>query len=61
MEVAMRASGIIRGMAVAGLLACAAGPIADAIEFRLQDATGREVRAEDYKGRPLFLEFGACW
>ena len=61
MEVTMRASGIITGMALAGWLACSAGQRADAIEFRLQDVTGREVRAEDYKGRPIFLEFGACW
>jgi hypothetical protein len=27
----------------------------------LQDSMGREVRAQDYQGRPLFLEFGACW
>ena len=31
------------------------------IEFSLPDIFGRQVRAQDYKGVPLFLEFGACW
>jgi hypothetical protein len=57
----MRTSAVVKGMAVAAFFACAAGQPAGAIEFRLQDTMGREVRAEDYKGRPLFLEFGACW
>ena len=61
MEVTVTVSGIVKGMALAGLLVCGAGQRAGAIEFRLQDAAGREVRAENYKGRPIFLEFGACW
>lgn len=31
------------------------------IEFSLSDAFGRQVRSQDYKGVPVFLEFGACW
>ena len=57
----MRTIAIVKGMAVVALLVCAAGRQAGALEFRLQDTMGREVRAQDYKGRPLFLEFGACW
>ncbi len=57
----MRTIAVVKGMVVAALLICAAGQQAGAIEFRLQDTMGREVRAEDYRGRPLFLEFGACW
>lgn len=31
------------------------------LEFSLYDSYGRAVSSEDYKGVPLFLEFGACW
>ncbi|MHC4618283.1 MAG: hypothetical protein ACYTEQ_11085 [Planctomycetota bacterium] len=31
------------------------------LEFSLHDAFGREVQSQDYKGVPVFLEFGACW
>jgi hypothetical protein len=31
------------------------------LEFCLYDIFGREVRSQDYKGVPVFLEFGACW
>ncbi len=57
----MRTITMVKGMALAGLLLGVAGRQARAIEFQLQDTMGREVRAQDYKGRPLFLEFGACW
>jgi hypothetical protein len=57
----MRTTTMISGMALAGLLLGVAGRPTGAIEFQLQDSMGREVRAQDYKGRPLFLEFGACW
>ena len=43
------------------LLACSTSLAAQTLEFQLHDAWGREVRSQDYKGRPLFLEFGACW
>ncbi len=43
------------------MLACGAAGAAEKLEFRLHDASGREVRSQDYKGRPIFLEFGACW
>ena len=33
----------------------------DKLEFTLYDAFGRKVRSQDYKGVPIFLEFGACW
>jgi hypothetical protein len=33
----------------------------DRLEFTLYDAFGRQVRSQDYKGVPVFLEFGACW
>ena len=29
--------------------------------FSLPDVFGREVRSLDYRGVPIFLEFGACW
>ena len=29
--------------------------------FELSDLFGRKVKLEDYAGRPIFLEFGACW
>jgi hypothetical protein len=57
----MRTMRIVRRMAVAALLVCVAGRQVGAIEFQLHDTMGREVRAQDYKGRPIFLEFGACW
>ncbi len=60
-ELTMRTVAIVKGMVLAGLLLCAAGRQAAAIEFQLQDTMGREVRAQDYQGRPIFLEFGACW
>ena len=31
------------------------------LEFSLMDSYGREVSSQDYKGVPIFLEFGACW
>ena len=34
---------------------------AEQIEFSLMDSYGREVSSQDYKGVPIFLEFGACW
>jgi hypothetical protein len=60
-ELTMRTTRMISGMALAGLLLGVAGQPVGAIEFQLQDSMGREVRAQDYKGRPIFLEFGACW
>jgi hypothetical protein len=33
----------------------------DRLEFALHDASGRQVRSQDYRGVPVFLEFGACW
>jgi protocatechuate 3,4-dioxygenase beta subunit len=35
--------------------------IGEQLEFSLPDAFGHEVRSQDYKGVPVFLEFGACW
>jgi hypothetical protein len=34
---------------------------AEQLEFSLFDSFGRQVSSQDYKGVPLFLEFGACW
>jgi cytochrome oxidase Cu insertion factor (SCO1/SenC/PrrC family) len=34
---------------------------AEKLEFSLMDSYGREVSSQDYKGVPIFLEFGACW
>ena len=34
---------------------------AENIEFSLMDNYGRQVSSQDYKGVPVFLEFGACW
>lgn len=34
---------------------------AEKLEFSLTDSYGREVSSQDYKGVPIFLEFGACW
>ncbi|HUW19203.1 MAG TPA: hypothetical protein VMW16_07875 [Sedimentisphaerales bacterium] len=31
------------------------------LEFSLPDIFGRRVHSQDYKGVPVFLEFGACW
>ena len=30
-------------------------------EFELTDVYGRVVSSQDYKGVPIFLEFGSCW
>jgi cytochrome oxidase Cu insertion factor (SCO1/SenC/PrrC family) len=34
---------------------------AEKLEFSLVDSYGRQVSSQDYKGVPVFLEFGACW
>jgi cytochrome oxidase Cu insertion factor (SCO1/SenC/PrrC family) len=34
---------------------------AEKLEFSLMDSYGRKVSSQDYKGVPIFLEFGACW
>ena len=34
---------------------------AEKIDFSLMDSYGREVSSHDYKGVPIFLEFGPCW
>ena len=34
---------------------------AEKLEFYLMDSYGRQVSSQDYKGVPIFLEFGACW
>jgi hypothetical protein len=34
---------------------------AKTLEFSLHDSYGRKVTSQDYKGVPVFLEFGACW
>ena len=52
---------VVRAAWLASLLTVAAGATAETLQFDLHDAQGRQVRSQDYKGRPLFLEFGACW
>jgi hypothetical protein len=34
---------------------------AKTLDFSLFDSYGRKVTSQDYKGVPVFLEFGACW
>ena len=34
---------------------------AEKLAFSLYDCDGNKVTSQDYKGVPLFLEFGACW
>lgn len=51
----------VRNIILGTLLACSPAFAARTLEFQLHDAWGREVRSQDYKGRPIFLEFGACW
>lgn len=51
----------VGGLVLGAILACSAAQGAQTLQFRLHDVMGREVRSEDYRGRPLFLEFGACW
>jgi hypothetical protein len=34
---------------------------AEKFEFELTDVYGRVVSSQDYKGVPIFLEFGSCW
>ena len=34
---------------------------AQQLEFSLMDSFGRQISSQDYKGVPVFLEFGACW
>ena len=41
---------------------CTSGLSADdKFEFELTDVYGRVVSSQDYKGVPIFLEFGSCW
>jgi hypothetical protein len=42
-------------------LVCVLPLEAEELEFSLMDSYGREVSWQDYKGVPIFLEFGACW
>lgn len=49
------------GMVIAPVLALVCTAQAEMLTFDLHEAQGRRVRSQDYKGRPLFLEFGACW
>lgn len=45
-----------------GTTAVAQENIADRkIFFELADNHGRQISSVDYKGIPLFFEFGACW
>ena len=56
--------GLVIGLAMilsVGVFPCEGAAAQDELSFRLQDAQGREVRSQDYKGVPVFLEFGACW
>jgi hypothetical protein len=34
---------------------------AEKVEFSLMDSYSRGISSQDYKGVPIFLEFGACW
>jgi hypothetical protein len=52
---------IVRKILLGTLLVCGPTVAAQTLDFQLHDAWGRKVRSQDYKGRPLFLEFGACW
>ncbi|MEN6426356.1 MAG: hypothetical protein ABFE13_13410 [Phycisphaerales bacterium] len=55
-------NGLRVGQIVLGtLLACGPAWAAEKLQFNLHDSWGREVHSQDYKGRPIFLEFGACW
>lgn len=41
---------------------CTSGLSADEkFAFELTDVYGRVVSSQDYKGVPIFLEFGSCW
>ena len=40
---------------------CKVGVSAEELGFELGDCYGRVVSSQDYKGVPVFLEFGACW
>lgn len=40
---------------------CMGGVSAEKCEFELADVYGRVVTSQDYKGVPIFLEFGSCW
>jgi len=57
----MKTVSIIQGIMAAALSIGAIAKGAETIDFQLQDSWGREVRSQDYRGRPIFLEFGACW
>ncbi|UCG58284.1 MAG: hypothetical protein JSU70_02020 [Phycisphaerales bacterium] len=62
----MKTRACILTVSVAIIFAClACGLRAKAeeeeLEFSLMDSYGREVSSQDYKGVPIFLEFGACW
>ena len=50
---------------VLGLFAMLTGPSVllaeEVLEFEMADVYGRIVSSQDYKGVPVFLEFGACW
>jgi len=57
----LRDRSTLRAVTLIALFGCTTPQRAEVIEFQLHDVQGREVRSQDYKGRPLFLEFGACW
>ena len=54
----------LRNISYVSILACLIFTLsssAENIEFSLMDSFGREVCSQDYRGVPIFLEFGACW
>ena len=53
---------ISTGLFVTTALLLAHSVLADEVlEFEMADVYGRVVSSQDYKGVPVFLEFGACW
>lgn len=64
----MRSNPLGLRLVLASILALAAAPSpparaagVSAPDFRVRDLQGREVRLEQFKGRPLVLDFWATW
>ncbi|MHC4386602.1 MAG: hypothetical protein ACYSU8_09010 [Planctomycetota bacterium] len=60
----MQMNRFIKKISIASVLTCLFMVIplkAKTLEFSLFDSYGRKVTSQDYKGVPVFLEFGACW
>jgi cytochrome oxidase Cu insertion factor (SCO1/SenC/PrrC family) len=52
---------VIFGIVLLAAICTSGLSAAEKFEFELTDVYGRVISSQDYKGVPIFLEFGSCW